>query len=115
MYQAPYGFQNAAGPGAFNGAAPPQGSHLQPGPAPNPNQPMMYNPQQFPMGAQGPFPGGPNMMPGAGAAGMMQNAGMPHMAANGQSKSAISSPRCADRACCPMLAMLASSTSGLQV
>ena len=51
---------------------------------------MMYNPQQFPMGAQpshGGFPGAPNMMPGAGPAGMMQNTGMQHMAAaNGQSK-----------------------------
>ncbi|KAF3026897.1 hypothetical protein E8E14_015106 [Neopestalotiopsis sp. 37M] len=50
---------------------------------------MMYNHQQFPMGAPGgAFPGGPNvnMMPGGGpAGGMMQNAGMPHMAAaNGQ-------------------------------
>lgn len=87
MYSAPYGFANAApGPG-FNGAGapPPQNPHMQPGPMPNQPQPMMYNPQQFPMGAQGPFPGGPNMMPGAGPGGMPQNA-MPHMGANGQSK-----------------------------
>jgi hypothetical protein len=46
----------------------------------------MYNPQQFPMGAQGgmmPSGANPNMMPGAvPGAGMMQNAGMP---INGQS------------------------------
>ena len=54
---------------------------------------MMYNPQQFPMGAQpspGGYPGAPNMMPGAGPAGMMQNTGMQHMAAaNGQSKPSL--------------------------
>lgn len=95
MYSAPYGYPNAA-PAAFNGA-PPQG-------APQSNQPqqqqMMFNPQQqqqqqpgqFPMAGQaGPFPGGhgnPTLMGGgAGPAGMMQNAVMPHMAvANGQSK-----------------------------
>jgi hypothetical protein len=84
MYANNYGFPN--------GAQPSQNPHL-PAQGPNPNQPpqqqMMYNPQQFPMGAQGPpFPGAPNMMPGAGpAGGMMQNPGMPHMtAANGQSK-----------------------------
>ncbi|KAI1143056.1 hypothetical protein F5Y05DRAFT_408509 [Hypoxylon sp. FL0543] len=61
MYAGNYGFPNA-GP---------------------PNQAPMYNPQQFPMGAQPgvAFPGGPNMMPGPGPAGMMQNTGMPHMAA----------------------------------
>ena len=78
MYSAPYG-------GHFNGATPPN-PHLQPAPGPNQPQQMMYNPQQFPMGAQGPFPGGPNVMPAAGPAGMMQNTAMPHMAANGQSK-----------------------------
>lgn len=48
---------------------------------------MMFNPQQFPMGAQGGhFPAGPNpaMMGAAGPAGMMQNAAMQHMGANGQ-------------------------------
>ena len=90
MYSAAYGFQNAAGP-AFNGAPPGQNPQMQPGLAPNqPQQQMMYNPQQFPMGAQGPFPGNPNMMPGAASASMMQNAAMPHMAANGQSKFCLS-------------------------
>ncbi|GAB1316660.1 CYC8-general repressor of transcription [Madurella fahalii] len=86
MYSAPYGYPNAAGGPVFNGA-PPQGVHLQPGPSPNQPQQMMYNTQQFPMATQaGPFPGGPNpaMMGGVGPAGMMQNAAMPHMAANGQ-------------------------------
>lgn len=88
MYSAPYGYPNAAGGPMFNGA-PPQGVPLQPGPSPNQQQQMMYNTQQFPMASQaGPFSGGPNpaMMGGVGPAGMMQNAGMPHMAANGQSK-----------------------------
>ena len=87
MYSAPYGFPNAAAGPTFNGAPPGQNPHMQPGPGPNQPQQMMYNPQQFPMGAQGPFPGGPNqaaMMPGAGPAGMMQNPGMP-MGPNGQS------------------------------
>lgn len=90
MYANNYGFPN--------GAPPSQNPHL-PAQGPNPNQPpqqqMMYNPQQFPMGAQGPpFPGPPNMMPGAGpAGGMMQNPGMPHMAAaNGQSKNFLICP-----------------------
>jgi hypothetical protein len=60
---------------------------MQPGTAPNQ---MMYNAQQqFPMGTQSAaaFPGNPNMMAGVGLGGMMQNTGMPHMAAaNGQSK-----------------------------
>ncbi|KAK9792561.1 putative Glutamine repeat protein-1 [Seiridium cardinale] len=91
MYAANYGFPNGA---------PPSQNPQMPGQGPNPNQQpqqqqMMYNPQQFPMAAQGgAFPGNPNvnMMPGAGpAGGMMQNAGMPHMAAaNGQSKLEIS-------------------------
>jgi hypothetical protein len=88
MYSAPYGYPNAAGGPVFNGA-PPQGLQLQAGQSPNQPQQMMYNPQQFPMTTQtGPFPGGPNqaMMGGVGPAGMMQNAAMPHMAANGQSK-----------------------------
>jgi hypothetical protein len=96
MYQGGYGFPNAGGGGpAFNGAPPPQNHHMQPGPGQGqPQQQMMYNTQQFPMGAQGGhFQGGPNpaMMGAAGPAGMMQNAAMPqHMAAaaaaNGQSK-----------------------------
>lgn len=91
MYSAPYGYPNAAAGPIFNGAPPPQGAHLQPVPSPNQQpQQMMYNPQQFPMpGQPGAFPAGPNpalMAGGAGPAGMMQNAAMPHMAANGQSK-----------------------------
>lgn len=94
MYQGQYGFPNAAAGGAagstFNGAPPSQNPHLQPGQSPNQPQ-MMYNPQQFPMAAQGSFPGGganpAAVMAGAGPAGMMQNTAMPpHMAANGQSK-----------------------------
>lgn len=52
------------------------------------------------MGPQGAaasaFPGAPNMMPGVGPAGaMMQNTGMPHMAAaNGQSKPVSRVSRC---------------------
>ncbi|KAK4235277.1 hypothetical protein C8A03DRAFT_17954 [Achaetomium macrosporum] len=86
MYSVPYGYSNAAAGPIFNGA-PPQGAHLQPAPSPNQQQQMMYNTQQFPMAGQpGAFPAGPNpaMMGGAGPAGMMQNAAMPHMAANGQ-------------------------------
>ncbi|ROW04531.1 hypothetical protein VMCG_04999 [Cytospora schulzeri] len=91
MYTSPYGFGNAAGQ-PFNGPTPGQSPHqMQPGPGPNQphQQQMMYNQQhQFPMGASGAFPGGPNpaaMMPGgAGHAGMMQNTAMPQMAANGQ-------------------------------
>ncbi|KAI1107435.1 hypothetical protein F4804DRAFT_160355 [Jackrogersella minutella] len=88
MYAGNYGFPNAVPPAGsqYNGGAPhsaSQNPHLQPGQGP-PNQPSMYNhQQQFPMGAQpGPgFPGAPNMIPGPGPAGMMQNTGMPHMAA----------------------------------
>jgi hypothetical protein len=87
MYSAPYGYPNPAGGPAFNGAPPQQNPHLQPGPSQSQPQQMMFNPQQFPMGAQGGhFQAGPNpaMMGGAGPAGMMQNTAMPHMAANGQ-------------------------------
>ncbi len=81
MYSAPYGYPNAAGPN-FGGAPPPQ-----PGPGPSqPQQQMMYAAQQFPMAAQAPFPGPPNMMAGAGSAALMQNAVMPHLTANGQSE-----------------------------
>ena len=89
MYSAPYGYPNAAAGPIFNGAPPPQGAHLQPAPSPNQPQQMMYNTQQFPMGGQpGAFPAGPNpaLMGGSGPAGMMQNAAMSQMAANGQSK-----------------------------
>ncbi|SPQ25236.1 da50d51f-ff8f-459f-8231-5fd03a86e7c7 [Thermothielavioides terrestris] len=87
MYSAPYGYPNPAAGPIFNGA-PPQGAHLQPGPSPNQPQQIMYNAQQFPVpGQPGAFPAGPNpaMMGGGagGPAGMMQNAAMPHMAANG--------------------------------
>ncbi|KAI2618816.1 hypothetical protein GGR54DRAFT_143869 [Hypoxylon sp. NC1633] len=87
MYASNYGFPNAVPPAGsqYNGGAPhsaSQNPHLQPGQSP-PNQTSMYNPQQFPMGAQPAvgFPGVPSMMPGPGPAGMMQNTGMPHMAA----------------------------------
>ncbi|GKT62037.1 hypothetical protein ColTof3_09376 [Colletotrichum tofieldiae] len=89
MYTPGYGFSNV--PPNFNTGAPPpnQNPHMQPGSVPNqPGQQMMYNPNQFAgmPGGQSGFVGGPNpaMMSGAGPAGMMQNAGMPHMAANGQ-------------------------------
>ncbi|KAK4100275.1 hypothetical protein N658DRAFT_487004 [Parathielavia hyrcaniae] len=89
MYSAPYGYPNTAAGPIFNGAAPPpQGPHLQPGPAPNQPQQIMFNSQQFPMpGQPGAFSAGPNsalMAGAAGPAGMMQNAGMPHMTSNGQ-------------------------------
>ncbi|KAI0380081.1 hypothetical protein F5Y04DRAFT_105786 [Hypomontagnella monticulosa] len=85
MYAGNYGLPNTVPPAGsqYNGGAPhPASQNLQPGQGP-PTQPSMYNPQQFPMGAQAgvPFPGAPNMMPGPGPAGMMQNTGMPHMAA----------------------------------
>ncbi|UQC76000.1 uncharacterized protein CLUP02_17510 [Colletotrichum lupini] len=89
MYAPGYGFSNV--PPNFNTSAPPpnQNPHMQPGSVPTqPGQQMMYNPNQFAgmPGGQPGFVGGPNpaMMSGAGPAGMMQNAGMPHMAANGQ-------------------------------
>lgn len=94
MYSAGYGYGNAA-PNFNNGA--PQQQGMQPG-----QQQMMYNQQgQHPqqqqfagMGAQGGYPqgGNPQMM-----AGMMQNAGMQHMAANGQSEFGC--------ACCRSLAL----------
>ncbi|KXH47184.1 hypothetical protein CSIM01_06466 [Colletotrichum simmondsii] len=91
MYAPGYGFSNV--PPNFNTGAPPpnQNPHMQPGSVPTqPGQQMMYNPNQFAgmPGGQPGFVGGPNpaMMSGAGPAGMMQNAGMPHMAANGQSE-----------------------------
>ncbi|KAL2196850.1 hypothetical protein P885DRAFT_37257 [Corynascus similis CBS 632.67] len=88
MYSAPYGYPNAAAGPIFNGAPPQQAAHLQPSPSPNQPQQMAYNSQQFPMpGQPGAFPAGPNpaLMGGnAGSAGMMQNPGMQHMAANGQ-------------------------------
>ncbi|KAK1850137.1 glutamine repeat protein-1 [Colletotrichum chrysophilum] len=91
MYAPGYGFQVSNVPPTFNNAAPPpnQNPHMQQGSGPTqPGQQMMYNPNQFAgmSGGQPGFVGGPNpaMMSGAGPAGMMQNAGMPHMAANGQ-------------------------------
>ncbi|KAF4467885.1 CYC8-general repressor of transcription [Fusarium albosuccineum] len=79
MYSAGYGFGNNAP--SFNNPAP-----QQPGAQPAAQQ-MMYNQQQqfagmTPQGAFGPG-ANPQMMPG-GPAGMMPNAGMQHMAANGQ-------------------------------
>lgn len=90
MYAPNYGFPNAAaGQQAFNGATPhPQGAHMPPGAGgpgpqqpPQPQQQMMLNAQQFPMGpGQGQFvgPQGPGMMPGMNPA-MMQNPGMQQM------------------------------------
>ena len=89
MYAGNYGYpNNPAGSPQYHGAPPPgsQNSAMQPGTSSNQ---MMYNAQQFPMGAQSgtAFPGNPNMMAGVAPPGMMQNTGMPHMAnANGQSK-----------------------------
>lgn len=101
MYAPGYGFQVPNVPPTFNNAAPPpnQNPHMQQGSVPTqPGQHMMYNPNQFAgmPGGQPGFVGGPNpaMMSGAapGPAGMMQNAGMPHMAANGQSELSPSLP-----------------------
>jgi hypothetical protein len=106
MYAGNYGYPNnaAVGQQPYNGGAPHPGSQnssLQPGTAPNQ---MMYNAQQFPMAAHSAagFAGNPNMMAGVGPAGMMQNTGMPHMAAaNGQSKLAFLPSRlCSTRAIC---------------
>ncbi|CAH0015610.1 unnamed protein product [Clonostachys rhizophaga] len=78
MYAAGYGFGNAAP--NFNAGAPQQPGGQQ-------QQHLMYNQQQqfAGMAPQAAFAPGANaqMMPG-GSAGMMQNAGMPHMGANGQ-------------------------------
>ncbi|KAF9773766.1 hypothetical protein IL306_008370 [Fusarium sp. DS 682] len=81
MYSAGYGFSNNAAP-SFNNPAPQQQSGAQPA-----AQQMMYNQQQqfAGMTPQGGFnPGANSQMMGAGPGGMMQNAGMQHMAANGQ-------------------------------
>jgi hypothetical protein len=88
MYAGNYGYPNASAPPPgqgpnMNQSSPQQQQQQQ-------QQQMMYNSQQqSPMGPQGGgFPGGPNMVPGAGPAGVMQNPGVPHMAAgNGQSTS----------------------------
>ncbi|KAK7403665.1 hypothetical protein QQX98_010547 [Neonectria punicea] len=76
MYSAGYGFANNAAP-SFNNAAP-----QQPGNQPT-GQQVMYNQQQQ-FAGMAPFAPGanPQMMPG-GPAGIMPNAAMPHMAANG--------------------------------
>jgi uncharacterized protein (DUF2345 family) len=83
MYSAGYGFSNNAAP-SFNNPAPQQQSGAQPA-----AQQMMYNQQQqfAGMTPQGGFnPGANPQMMGAGPGGMMPNAGMQHMAANGQSR-----------------------------
>lgn len=85
MYSAGYGFANNGAP-SFNNAAP-----QQPGAQPTGQQVMYNQQQQFAgMAPQGAFAPGanPQMMPG-GPAGMMPNAAMPHMAANGQSESPL--------------------------
>ncbi|TGJ84915.1 hypothetical protein E0Z10_g3810, partial [Xylaria hypoxylon] len=88
MYAGNYGYpNNPAGSPQYNGGAPhpsSQNSAMQPGTSSNQ---MMYNAQQYPMGAQSAaaFPGNSNMMAGVAPPGMMQNTGMPHMATpNGQ-------------------------------
>ncbi len=111
MYAGNYGYpNNPAGSPQYNGGAPHPGSQnsaMQPGTSSNQ---MMYNAQQFPMGAQSgtAFPGNPSMMAGVAPPGMMQNTGMPHMAnANGQSKLAfLPSQLCSITAFCPSLASL---------
>jgi hypothetical protein len=92
MYSAGYGFANNAAP-SFNNPAP-----QQPGAQPA-GQQMMYNQQQQQqqfagMTPQGAFAPGanPQMMPGG--PGMMPNAGMPHMAANGQSECPVRHVSC---------------------
>jgi hypothetical protein len=84
MYSAGYGFGNNAAP-SFNSPAPQQQSGAQPA-----AQQMMYNQQQqfAGMTPQGGFnPGANPQMMAGGPGGMMPNAGMQHMAANGQSRS----------------------------
>ena len=100
MYSAGYGFGNA--PPNFNNnaaaaAAPQPPGAQQQQQQQHQQQQLMYNQQQqfAGMGPQGFGPGGatPQMMSG-NPAGMMQSAGMPHMAANGQSKCAARAPLC---------------------
>jgi hypothetical protein len=84
MYSANYNFGNNAAP-SFNNPAPQQQSGAQPA-----AQQMMYNQQQqfAGMAPQGGFnPGANPQMMAGGPGGMMPNAGMQHMAANGQSRS----------------------------
>ncbi|RGP75305.1 cyc8-general repressor of transcription [Fusarium sporotrichioides] len=81
MYSAGYNFGNNAAP-SFNNPAPQQQSGAQPA-----AQQMMYNQQQqfAGMAPQGGFnPGANPQMMAGGPGGMMPNAGMQHMAANGQ-------------------------------
>jgi hypothetical protein len=84
MYSGGYGFGNAAP--NFSSPSP----HQQQGQQPQhqPGQQMMYNQQQFAgMTPQGGFnPNANPQMMQAGASAMMQNAGMPGMAPNGQSE-----------------------------
>lgn len=109
MYAGNYGYPNNPAGSQYNGGAPPPGSQnspMQPGTSSNQ---IMYNAQQFPMGAQSTaaFPGNPSMMAGVGPSGMMQNSGMSHMgAANGQSKLAfLASCRCSMTASCRFLVL----------
>ncbi|KAF4963688.1 hypothetical protein FSARC_8332 [Fusarium sarcochroum] len=81
MYSAGYGFGNNAA-SSYNNPAPQQQPGTQPG-----AQQMMYNQQQqfAGMTPQGGFgPGANPQMMASGPGGMMPNAGMQHMAANGQ-------------------------------
>lgn len=83
MYSGGYGFGNAAP--NFNSPSPHPQQGQQPQHQPGQQQ-MMYNQQQFAgMGPQGGFnPNANPQMMQAGASAMMQNAGMPGMAPNGQ-------------------------------
>lgn len=90
MYSAGYGFGNA--PPNFNNAAPqPPGAQQQQQHQHQQQQQLMYNQQQqfAGMAPQGFGPGATPQMMSGNPAGMMQNAGMPHMAANGQSECSV--------------------------
>ena len=93
MYSAGYGFGNAPPNFTNTGAgAPQQAGAQQPQQHQQHQQQLMYNPQaQFAgMASQGFVSSAtPQIMPG-GPAGMMQTAGMHHMAANGQSECSLS-------------------------
>lgn len=86
MFQGQFGGYGNAGP-QFNN----QQAGAQPNQQQQQQQQMMFNQQQFAgMAPQGGFnpAANPQMMAGA-SPGMMQNPGMPNMAANGQSEPSL--------------------------
>jgi hypothetical protein len=98
MYSGGYGFGNAAGPN-FNNAnpqqqGPPQQQQQQ-------QQQLMYNQQQQQFAGMAPQGGfGPGANPQVMAGGMMQNTGMQHVGANGQSEFPPSALACVSMTSC---------------